>query len=101
MDKDIKTSCGIVAGRRGLLVRKAPKLFAHALDVIRQTSLASPLGQDYSALLRNSLLTMPQYCDAAGSLLFQGSCLSCATAYVAFICELGAWQQPESASGVW
>lgn len=60
-------------GRRGLLVRKAAKLFTHAKDVIQQTSLASPLGQEYSALLRNSLLTVPQYCDAAGAVVFQGT----------------------------
>ena len=62
----------VLTGRRGLLVRKAAKLFAHTKDVIRQTNLASPLGQDYSALLRNSLLLVPQYCDAAGNETFQG-----------------------------
>lgn len=63
------------AGRRGLLARKAAKLFVHVKDIIAQTSLASPIGQEYSALLRAHLLPVPQYCNVVSSITFQGDVL--------------------------
>ena len=57
-----------------MLVRKAAKLFIHAKDVIAKTSLASSIGQEYSALLRAHLLPIWQYCNVVNSIAFQGSC---------------------------
>ena len=62
------------AGRKGMLVRKAAKLFVHAKDIIAKTSLASSIGQEYSALLRAHLLPVSQYCNVVSSVPFQGSC---------------------------
>ena len=64
------------AGRKGMLVRKAAKLFVHAKDVIAKTSLASSIGQEYSALLRAHLLPVPQYCNVVSGIPFQGNSMS-------------------------
>ena len=56
-----------------MLVRKAAKLFVHIKDIIAKSSLASSMGQEYSALLRANLLPVSQYCNVVSSLPFQGS----------------------------
>ena len=63
------------AGRKGMLVRKAAKLFVHAKDIIAKTSLASSIGQEYSALLRAHFLPTSQYCNVVSSIPFQGSAM--------------------------
>ena len=56
-----------------MLVRKAAKLFVHVKDIIAKSSLASSIGQEYSALLRAHLLPVSQYCTVVSSIPFQGS----------------------------
>ncbi|KAL0026395.1 hypothetical protein WJX79_005738 [Trebouxia sp. C0005] len=51
-------------GRKGLLGRKAGKVFVHVKDIIKQATLASSIGQEYSTLLRTNLLPVQQYCNA-------------------------------------
>lgn len=55
------------AGRKALLVRRAARLFNHVRSVLEVTGVnnTSPLGQDYSHLLRKVLLPVPEYCAAA------------------------------------
>lgn len=57
-----------------MLVRKAAKLFVHIKDIIAKSSLASSMGQEYSAFLRANLLPISQYCNVVSSLPFQGNC---------------------------
>lgn len=61
------------SGRKGLLFRKAGKLFSHVTDIIKQASLASSIGQEYSTLLRTHLLSVPAYCNAISSNTFEGT----------------------------
>jgi len=61
------------SGRKGLLGRKAGKVFVHVKDIIKQATLASSVGQEYSTLLRTSLLPVQQYCNAVACETFEGS----------------------------
>ena len=62
------------SGRRGLLARRAGRLFAHVRTVLEAVSLAatSPIGRDYSHVLRAHLLPSAEYCAAAAPADFQG-----------------------------
>ena len=62
----------ISSGRKGLLGRKAGKVFVHVKDIIKQATLASSVGQEYSTLLRTSLLPVQQYCNAVACETFKG-----------------------------
>ena len=55
-----------------MLARRAAKLFAHIKDALQRAKLGSPLGADYSAVLRSHLLTVPAYCASVPASIFQG-----------------------------
>jgi hypothetical protein len=59
-------------GHARLLARRAGALFAHVTEVLEAAGLTSAMGLDYSAVLRNHLLTVPEYCAAATTPTFQG-----------------------------
>lgn len=61
-----------VAGRNGMLGRRAPKLFAHVKDVLNRAGLTSSFGADYSSVLRSNLLVNPDYCSSVPATTIQG-----------------------------
>jgi len=63
----------LLSGRKALLGRKAGKVFGHVKDIIKQASLASSIGQEYSTLLRTHLLPVPLYCNAVSIDSFEGN----------------------------
>lgn len=71
-----------------MLARKAAKLFVHAKDIIAKSSLASSIGQEYSALLRTHLLPVSQYCNVVSSDAFQGQTFAplCFSVHLALQC---------------
>ena len=64
------------AGMKAPLERRAARLFKHVSDVLDQVKLGSPIGGDYSAILRTYLLPEPKYCSRSSSTVFQGTALS-------------------------
>lgn len=60
------------SGRKGLLGRKAGKIFVHVKEIVKQATLASPIGQEYSTLLRTHLLPVPHYCNTVSCDVFEG-----------------------------
>jgi hypothetical protein len=58
------------AGRSEMLLQRAPKLFRHVRDVLRD---APALAADYGAVLRNCLLPSRCYCAATPVSVFQGA----------------------------
>ncbi|PSC71129.1 serine threonine-kinase ATM isoform X1 [Micractinium conductrix] len=59
------------SGHRRVLLRRAPALFRHVAEVLQVAGLASPLGADYTAVLRSQLLAVPEYCAVASAGTFQ------------------------------
>lgn len=56
-------------GRKGLLTRRAFRLFRHVREVLEISGLASssPTGRDYTNILREKLLQEPEYCALAST----------------------------------
>jgi hypothetical protein len=63
------------AGIKAVLERRAARLFKHVSDVLDQVKVGSPIGGDYSAILRTYLLPEPKYCSRSSSTVFQGAAL--------------------------
>lgn len=59
-------------GHGRLLLRRAGSLFRHVSEVLQAGGPASPIGLEYSAALRNQLLTVPEYCACSTPPIFQG-----------------------------
>ncbi|GAB4819121.1 hypothetical protein N2152v2_006167, partial [Parachlorella kessleri] len=62
------------SGRKGLLVRRAGKVFIHikeVLGLLGPAGLSSPIGQDYGTVLRSHMLALPQYCACSSASIFQ------------------------------
>lgn len=60
-------------GQARLLLRRAGGLFRHVAEVLQAAGLASPIGLEYSAALRNQLLTVPEYCACSNTQTFQSA----------------------------
>ncbi|KAL4857208.1 Serine/threonine-protein kinase ATM [Chlorella vulgaris] len=58
-------------GHGRLLLRRAGSLFRHVSEVLQAGGPASPIGLEYSAALRNQLLTVPEYCACSTAPIFQ------------------------------
>ena len=53
------------SGHSRLLLRRAGLLFRHVAEVLNKVGVTSGMGLDYSAVLRNQLLAVPEYCAAS------------------------------------
>lgn len=58
-----------------MLLPRAPKLFRHVRDVLQHYAPSTPIGGDYTAVLRTQFLAAPRYCAAAPPTVFQGAAL--------------------------
>ena len=61
------------SGHKAVLRRRAPQIFLHVFEVLKHDfSSTSQINQDYTAVLRNHLLTVPAYTLVSSSQTFQG-----------------------------
>eukprot|EP00884_Botryococcus_braunii_P019004 jgi/Botrbrau1/5788/Bobra.0155s0011.1 len=58
-------------GRKDMLLSRAPKLFRHVRDVLQQQPPSTPIGGDYTAVLRSYFLPAQRYCAATPVIVFQ------------------------------